>query len=121
MTQVSGYQLTAAKKGPKLTPAKAEGEQYMYLFKNEIKTHSTTLESFASMMTRVVDQPVKDVTGIGGKYDFDLHFARLDQQDSDQPSPFAALEEQYGLKLVSSKVDVLSLVVDHVDLTPAEN
>jgi uncharacterized protein (TIGR03435 family) len=121
MTQVSGYQLTAAKKGPKLTPAKAEGEQYMYLFKNEIKAHSTTLESFASMMTRVVDQPVKDATGIGGKYDFDLHFARLDQQDSDQPSPFAALEEQYGLKLVSSKVDVLSLVVDHVDLTPAEN
>jgi uncharacterized protein (TIGR03435 family) len=121
MTQVSGYQLTAAKKGPKLTAAKAEGERYVYLFKNEIKAHSVTLKSFADIMTRVVDQPVTDATSISGQYDFDLHFARLDQQDSDQPSPFSALEDQYGLKLVSSKVEVLSLVVDHVDLTPVEN
>ncbi|MGA2250919.1 TIGR03435 family protein [Terracidiphilus sp.] len=121
MTQASGYQLTVAKKGPRLTPAKAEEQPYVYLFANEIKAQSVTLGSFADMLTRIVEQPVKDATGIGGKYDFDLHFARLDQQDSDQPSPFTALEEQYGLKLVSSKVDVLSLVVDHVDLTPAEN
>ena len=121
MTQASGYQLIVAKKGPRLTPAKAEEQPYTYLFANEIKAQSVTLGSFADMMTRIVEQPVKDATGIGGKYDFDLHFARLDQQDSDQPSPFTALEEQYGLKLVSSKVEVLSLVVDHVDLTPAEN
>jgi len=121
MAQVSGYELTAAKKGPKLTAAKAEGEQYVYLFANEVKAHSVTVKSFANIMSKVVDQPVKDATGISGQYDFDLRFARLDQQDSDQPSPFSARGEQYGLKLVPSKVEVLSIVVDHVDLTPVEN
>lgn len=121
VSQASGYQLTSAKSGTKLSLAKEEGEQYAYLLPNEIKAHSVTLESFAGLISSIVERPVKDATGVDGKYDFDLHFARLDQQDSDQPSPFAALEEQYGLRLAPSKVEVSSLFVDHVDLKPTEN
>ncbi|RRA49833.1 TIGR03435 family protein [Acidipila sp. EB88] len=120
-SQVSGYRLVAGKKGATLAPAQDQGEQYAYIFKNEIKAHSITMEVFAGLVAAAVKQPVQDATGVEGKNDFDLHFSSPDQPDSNQPSIMTALEEQYGLRLVSSKVPVLSLVVDHVDLVPAAN
>jgi len=40
---------------------------------------------------------------------------------SSLPSIFTALQEQLGLKLVSQKVPVDTLVIDHVDKIPTEN
>jgi len=41
--------------------------------------------------------------------------------DGPDPSIFAALQEQLGLKLVSRKMTVEILIVDHIETTPTEN
>lgn len=37
------------------------------------------------------------------------------------PDIFTVLQEQYGLRLVSEKVAVDTLVIDHIDRVPVEN
>jgi uncharacterized protein (TIGR03435 family) len=72
---------------------------------------------------------VIDKTGLMGKYD--LHLRWLPDNapppmmngapDPDPPPPlFTALQEQLGLKLVSAKGPVETLVVDRVEV-PTEN
>jgi uncharacterized protein (TIGR03435 family) len=71
---------------------------------------------------------VIDETGLKGTYDFSLDWApdsnsaiRMRTGDanglseSDGPSFFDALKEQFGLKLVSARAPVQTLVIDHVE------
>lgn len=73
-------------------------------------------------------RPVIDETGLKGTYDFSLDWApdsnsaiRMRTGDangsseSDGPSFFDALKEQFGLKLVSTRAPVQTLVIDHVE------
>ncbi len=66
---------------------------------------------------------VIDKTGLTGNYDIALKWTPYGLQTSDPNAPpdlFTALEEQQGLKLVSTKAPVDVLVVDHVE-RPTEN
>jgi uncharacterized protein (TIGR03435 family) len=55
-------------------------------------------------------------TGQTGVYEFHLHWTPLGNEDSENaPSLFSALEEQLGLKLVSTKGKVNTLVVDSIE------
>ena len=67
-----------------------------------------------------------DETGLTGLYDFDVHWrvdtaqpaADLPGADPREPlreAAIAALESQLGLKVVSKKVTVEMLVIDHVE------
>ena len=77
-----------------------------------------------------LDRPVIDETGLAGRFDVHLEFARdnaattLDNPgaapDSAAPSIFTAVQEQLGLKLSPGKVPVEVLVIDHVE-KPSEN
>ena len=61
---------------------------------------------------------ILDKTNLGDKsFDFDLKWTSEDRRsDSDSgPSLFTALEEQLGLKLVSSKAPGKVLVIDHME------
>jgi hypothetical protein len=49
------------------------------------------------------------------------HHENVYAAPSSLPSIFTALQEQLGLKLVSQKVPVDTLVIDHVDKIPTEN
>jgi uncharacterized protein (TIGR03435 family) len=73
-------------------------------------------------------RPVIDETGLKGTYDFSLDWApdsnsaiRMrtgdanGRSESDGPSFFDALKEQFGLKLVSARAPVQTLVIDHVE------
>jgi uncharacterized protein (TIGR03435 family) len=121
MRAYSGYQLTAAKRDTKLSPAKVHSSPAAYLFVNEVRARAYPLSGFANKISSVIGQPIRDATGINGSYDFDLHFAGPEETDSALPSIFTALEEQYCLKLTPAKVPVESLIIDHVDLVPVEN
>ncbi len=72
----------------------------------------------------MIHRLVIDNTGEAGKYDFELHWYNEDMHhnDTDPPGPslFAALEEQLGLKLESTKATVDTVVVDHAE-KPSEN
>ncbi len=96
---------------------------------------STTMTNLAYKLSVQLDRPVNDITGLTGKYDFQLswspeagpcaaatHIANSDvgASSSDGASLFTAVQEQLGLKLESQKGPVEVLVVDHAE-QPSEN
>jgi uncharacterized protein (TIGR03435 family) len=58
-------------------------------------------------------EPVKDRTGLPGRYAFDLQFST--RPDDDRPSVFTALKDQLGLRLQPAKLRVEFLVVDRIE------
>jgi uncharacterized protein (TIGR03435 family) len=82
---------------------------------------------------RVASAAVVDKTGLPGKYDFTLEFAgsmspggafspaTSDVSDASEPSLFAALETQLGLRLEEDKVPHDVLVIDSINKMPADN
>ena len=80
-----------------------------------------SLDDFAAELRSPAGRPVVDKTGIQGKYDFVLSYAREGDKESPDPSFFTALQERYGLKLQKSKVRLDILVVDQVEKVPSDN
>jgi uncharacterized protein (TIGR03435 family) len=72
---------------------------------------------------------ITDKTGLTGKYDFRLEYARDGARPADQagipsdPAPdlMTAVEQQLGLKLVKSTIQRDIIVIDHLDRQPTEN
>jgi len=65
----------------------------------------------ALMLINVTNRTVIDKTGLAGLYDIKLEWA---------PVLTTAIEEQLGLRLVSTKAPLEVLVIDHVE-RPSEN
>jgi hypothetical protein len=105
-----------------------------------------TTAQLADMVGNELDRPVIDKTGLTGKYDFVLEFApdpsriRLppggalppgpppgpggDAPNSVDPSGLTivgALQQQLGLRLVSTKAPLDTIVIDHAEKVPTEN
>jgi uncharacterized protein (TIGR03435 family) len=88
-----------------------------------------TMAGLASRLTGRVSRIVQDRTGLRGVFDLDIEFSPdLLQQpgppgananpgatDSSVPSIFAALQEQLGLKLESTRGPVDVLIIDRVE------
>jgi uncharacterized protein (TIGR03435 family) len=119
----SGYGLVVAKNGPKLDATKggpAEGN----IDANGLRARNVSMGSLASMLRRVVGEHVVDKTALTGRYDINLSVAAdlsVTSSDSSLPSVFTALQEQLGLKLMSEKVPVEMLIIDHIEMAPTEN
>jgi uncharacterized protein (TIGR03435 family) len=82
----------------------------------------------AQLVTRLAAQlgePVKDDTGLEGKYDIALFWSERPpgaEMDADAgPDLVAALQEQLGLKLERKKGPVEILVIDHAEKVPTGN
>jgi uncharacterized protein (TIGR03435 family) len=58
---------------------------------------------------------VIDETHVNGRFDIDLQWNASGDPSDEHPSIFAAVQEQLGLKLESSRAPVDVLVVDHVE------
>jgi len=99
-----------------------------------------TMVILCGYLSRELQRPVVDETGLAGKYDFHLTFASENalasgnpatpEHDSDDTIPAAsdpaatlvkAVEVQLGLKMVATQVPTDILVIDHVDRIPVEN
>jgi bla regulator protein blaR1 len=95
-------------------------------------SRNTTMSLLGSIFGAqgLVDRPVVDQTGIGGRFDFSIEYAPESSQPSAAnaaapeppagPTLLEALREQLGLKLESTKAPLQILVVDHVE-RPSEN
>ncbi len=98
-----------------------------------------TIQVAAYLLSRNLDRPVVDKTGLAGLYDFDLEFARdpslagppppppppggLPADPANQPSEpsiFTAVQQQLGLKLEPAEGPREVLVIDSVE-RPSEN
>jgi uncharacterized protein (TIGR03435 family) len=135
------YALTVARNGPKLKDstvppdASPEGPPPLIFVLSphlaRLPGRNATMAELASVMQRAaLDHPVLDKTGLSGRYDFDLEWTPDETQfsgvlgrspdDSAKPGLFAAIHQQLGLRLESTKGLVDVLVIDHAE-RPSEN
>jgi uncharacterized protein (TIGR03435 family) len=130
------YELVVDKSGVKFKespPSAAGGRSGISMrsgsaHSNELTAISSRIAGFANVLSDNLHRAVIDKTGLTGKYDFDLKWARDDDSVSSNsdaatdagPSIFTAMVEQLGLKLQPAKGPVEVLVVDHVE-QPTEN
>jgi uncharacterized protein (TIGR03435 family) len=122
MKEVRGYRLVIAKGSPKLRASKGGKEGRMQYGSTDLEAPNITLQQFGSALRLFVGGfPVVDETGIKGNFDIRLQFAKEGDDNSSLPSIFTALQEQLGLKLVSGKVPLEMIEIDHVDRVPTEN
>lgn len=114
-----------------------------------VNAKKVTLPGFADMLSRYVDRPVVDMTGIQGVYDFAMNLSMEEimhmkgaiggvmavrvagpggdsggpadaASDSTGPSVFQSVQ-QYGLKLDARKAPVDILTIDRAEKLPTEN
>jgi uncharacterized protein (TIGR03435 family) len=125
---VRHLELTVGKKGPKLpvspddTPNRSVNLSRGHLFCDHRPMHI-----FAVLLSRQLRQPVLDLTGLTGFYDFHLEYAPDDPTgaaaaDSPPlPDIYQAIEEQLGLHLESKKTPIDIIVIDRADRVPIPN
>lgn len=120
--RISGYALVVTKKGSKMTLAKPSGNDSDFRSNNtHLLATNVTMQGFARRLSRDRDigKAVDDETGLTGKFDFELNWAREqakeDGSNDDRPSIFAALQEQLGLKLEPAKVPIQAIVIDRAE------
>jgi uncharacterized protein (TIGR03435 family) len=133
MKSLPMYALVAAKNGPKLRESSAGVPSSMELRPGQLSATSMSMKSLVPLLSRFVDRPVLDQTGLTGNYDFKLQWtldaglssgfgpgADASSSDSAGPSLFTAVQEQLGLKLESQKGPMEVLEIDHAE-KPSEN
>src|SRR5262249_36623332 len=125
------YALEVAKKGPKLIQDDASNvsnnaRSGIQRSCGQMIGTNTTMANLSLMLARQFDRPVLDRTGLTGKYNFefawtpDTHPCSGSPDSSNAQSIFTAVEETLGLRLVSIKGPVDSLIIDHAE-RPSEN
>jgi uncharacterized protein (TIGR03435 family) len=101
--------------------------------RGRIDASAISTQQFAGVLSRILDRPVIDRTGLTGNFDVTLEFqpdfqaafttdpARFEPAaDPNAPSIFTAVQEQLGLKLESARGSVDVLMVDRAE-KPTEN
>jgi uncharacterized protein (TIGR03435 family) len=128
---IAVYGLVAGKSGIKIKEV-PEGDSHS---QNSNDTHyqgtNVNMTSFATFLSRRMERPVLDMTGLTGYYDFTLDWVpetapaadgKIDAgPDASGPTLTMALQDQLGLKLEARKAPVEILVVDHAERVPTEN
>ena len=125
------FELTVMSGGVKFkpfTPAKPDDEGGDMSMNGQNHNLSMTargipMSDLADALSDQIDRTVIDKSGLSGKYDMQLKWLRDDAPaggDDAAPTIYTALQEQLGLKLVSSKGPVNTLVIDSIS-QPTEN
>lgn len=137
------YTLTVAKGGPRLREstvspdATPEGPPPLVfvLSPEGVRLpgrYATIAEMAAVMLRSLFDRPVVDKTGLTGRFDFDLEWTPDETQfngnavrvpdaaDSAKPDLFAAIQQQLGLRLESTRGPIEALFIDRIE-RPSEN
>jgi len=85
--------------------------------------HNFPLSRLTFLLTRRMDRPVIDLTGLNGTYDYSLDLTGLGfngnpPADPTAPSVFTTIQEDMGLKLEARKHPVEVLVIYHAEKVP---
>jgi uncharacterized protein (TIGR03435 family) len=118
--QLPIYALVVVKSGPKLQAAAPNAPQTNSSRLGHILTQRMSIAELASILTFDLKRPVRDQTGLKGEFAFTLDWTPGLADSSDGPSVFAAVQEQLGLKLESTKGPIEVLIIDHSE-KPSEN
>jgi uncharacterized protein (TIGR03435 family) len=149
--QLPVYSLVIAKRGSKMHQLAGNGSdclehpnpenpcgQIRLPQPGQLTARRANISALVFVLSRLLDRPVIDQTGLTGSYDFDLKWpleplvrppssagpAPIPDRESIAaamaPAVATAMEEQLGLELQSSKGPVEILVIDHLE-RPSEN
>src|SRR4029077_10928479 len=112
------YALVVGKNGPRLHEVEA-GPGRSLNKRNYLSAQKMSMSQLADSLSRPVNLPVLDMTGIKGVFDIELKWAPDDSGDNaDGPSIFTAVQEQLGLKLEQRKKKKKIIDVDHAETAP---
>jgi uncharacterized protein (TIGR03435 family) len=119
------WDLVVANGGPKLTPSAASSvhaaESLPSIDGDSFVFAGVTMPEFAAMFAQLRGiGPTVDRTGIAGSFDIRLKSAPEYTREADTAALMAILQEQTGLRLVSSKAPFEVMVIDHAE-KPSEN
>jgi uncharacterized protein (TIGR03435 family) len=132
MKEMPVYGLVVGKSGPKLKEVEF-GRGSNNMRPGKFSAERTPMANFASFLSRQMERPVIDMTGLKGFYSFELEWT---PEESAAPKPMeggaivdstvgpslaAALQQQLGLRLESRRAPVEILVIDRADRSPTEN
>ena len=111
------YNLVIAKDGLKMKQAPAHGSAGYSMSNGRLEGNAVPMDSLVFSLANDVGRFVINKTGLTGNYAITLKWTPFDQSAQAETGPdiFAALEEQLGLKLVSAKGPVDTIVVDRVE------
>ena len=112
------YTINLAKGGLRMKPAADPLHGEMTFNRGHLAGKGVPLTFLASLLEIPTERPVIDKTNLPGSFDFDLKFDPHDSTDNNEtndPDLFTAVQEQLGLKLESTHAPVPVLVIDHVD------
>lgn len=115
------YDLVIAKGGLKMKEALPTESSTEYAGAGKTTVQAMAIDTVVYGFTNAVGRLIVDKTGLGDKkFDFELKWTPDNQPIEDNsadaaPWLFTALQEQLGLKLVSSKGPVQVLVIDHME------
>jgi len=123
MRELQEYALVTDKKGPKLVVATAadaaSGRTGIQSSACHMTATQASLTNLAFVLSRRLQRPVVDRTGLTERYNFQLDWssdvARCEDANENAPSIFTALQEQLGLKLDPIKGLVETIVVERAE------
>jgi len=123
----SVYVLVRGKGEPKVKSAEKDVAPSLAANAGTVTFHNQPISRFAFLLTRRLDRPVLDMTGLQGTYDYAVDISGLPVQGRDVsaentgPSIFTAVQNDLGLKLEARKAPIEVLVIDSVNKVPLEN
>ncbi len=128
--QLPAFVLEVAKDGPKMeksTGGEAANNTESISGKTagvRITIRNEDMDEFARILSRSMDLPVVNQTGLDGLFNFKLSWtpdnAKATAEGVQDISIFDALPQQLGLRLRKTKVPISTIVIDHVE-KPSEN
>ena len=131
--EMSAYALVEAKGGHKLKESEdADGPGVTPVTtKMALSAKRASLDLLTMFLSQPLRTPCIDMTGLKGKYDFELDVSAYVPMDKEKregdppPDPVYVLQQvlpkQLGLKLEARKLPVEMLVIDHIEKKPIEN
>jgi uncharacterized protein (TIGR03435 family) len=123
--EMNVYVLTRGKGEPKVKAANPDVPPGISGKANGATFVSFPLSRLTFLLTRRLDRPVLDQTGLNGKFDYTIDLAGLPgpQNSPDNPAPsiFTTIQRDMGLKLEARKEPISVLVVDQASKVPTAN
>ncbi|HXE08650.1 MAG TPA: TIGR03435 family protein [Acidobacteriaceae bacterium] len=123
--ELSVYELTVAKGGPKMAPSAGDPNGIPSENDNgngvEVTMHAENMKmgELAVVLDFFMNRPVVDKTGLTGRYDFQLKWttdeSKAPVDGSAPPTIFTAVQEQLGLKLEAVRTATDVMVIDKVE------
>jgi len=124
--ELSVYALIPGKSAAKVKRISSDDAPSLSGGQTGVLFHNQPISRLTFLLSRRMDRPVLDMTGLDGSYDYTIDISGLNgfnpQSIADSgPSIFTAVQTDLGLKLESRKAPVEMLVIDSVSKIPTEN